>query len=361
MFRGCQLWLRTQTTSSVREAVRSVLAVPTSSAAKTAKSPTIAAPNTSDSERHMETCRHMRDNPCRPTPGSHSELESLKALIKVDLTLHLFPNLAALETSLDSLLKIYHGKSEILSGVYRAISDLIPVIYVRLHRDKEAYEFVYNHTYKHVFKNDDWDAEQTDSPDQDDDQYEDEPPVFDRPCSLDDVDEAAALGHQVLLTLMAIKVLHYLKEMQHASIALVGTTVLPQEIVNLICERLGPDLRAGPFGFSFYKATGDPVWRGEKISELKRLITRFVNEAAFTNTRIWWCMLAAEEHMARSAFGQYGLARPHWDEEWNAGIVVARHYQAWMETPGAFDTLREAVAEATILKSRQILDQVTWR
>lgn len=153
------------------------------------------------------------------------------------------------------------------------------------------------------------------------------------------------LGHQVLLTLLAIKALRYIQDIENISIAFRG--ILPQEIIDNICEFPGTDFLGPMPGFDFIKATGDASWRQNKIREMRRTVMKCVYEAGRTNRHIWRVMLDTERLAARQQFGQFNkqAARPRaagWDIKELAELVAIRQYQVWMETPGSYDILRSA-------------------
>lgn len=298
----------------------------------------------------MEKCRHIRRYCFRPpTTGEDSEtygsnLRDLCTFKKVELTLHLVPSIAAVEASLSILLEMYTRGDKLWLGIRRAVSDLIPILYVRLHQDKEAYEFIYRHTNGPFSQDEDDDSESEDEGVGHHAAIEEHHSENQRPRNLEEVYDAATPGHKVLLTLMGIKVLQYLKDIQDASIALKKeVTKLPQEMINLICEKQGAGSSAGPFGFSFNRATKEPAWRCEKISETQKLITKFLRGAARGSRSVWPSLLAVERHFTRRRFGHYEYADTLWDDTLMAEFVVTRHYQVWMETPGSFAVLRQAM------------------
>ncbi|KAL1883260.1 hypothetical protein Daus18300_000318 [Diaporthe australafricana] len=232
-------------------------------------------------------------------------------------------------------------------AISKAISDLIPVLYVRLHQDKQAYKFICRHTSDRIFRQQEY-------------YYEsanvgvghhattEKRHANQTPLNLEQVYEAATLGHKVLLTLMGIKVLQYLKDIEHASIFLKGEfTNFPQEMIDLICEGMGAGSSTEPFGFSFIKATGEPAWRREKISEMQQLITKFVRGVMRRNGYTWMSMLNVERWLTPRRFARYLYDTCiRWDEDSTAKLLAIRQYQVWMETPGSFAVLRQAMNAA---------------
>lgn len=202
-----------------------------------------------------------------------------------------------------------------------AITDLIPVIYVRQGRDAAAYNFMYHN----------WDQEMVYQPWR---------------LSFKQLQGYTGLGHQVLLTLLAIKALQYIQDIENIAIAFRGTN-LPQEIIDMICGFPGTDVLGPISGFDFIKATGDASWRRSKIREMRRTVMKCVYEAGRTNRHIWRVMLDTERLASRQEFGQFNiLAAGHraagWDMRELADLVAIRQYQVWMETPGSYDILRSA-------------------
>lgn len=79
-----------------------------------------------------------------------------------------------------------------------------------------------------------------------------------KPCNFESVSEQAILGHQVLLKLMAIKVLQDLKDIQHTSFAFRGTPV-PQEITSPDLRESGHWLWSKPLQLQFHQGHGRRV------------------------------------------------------------------------------------------------------
>lgn len=237
--------------------------------------------------------------------------------------LHLFPNMVVTEISLQRLLRIYdRGKiPQSWKGLYVAITDLIPVIYVRQGRDAAGYDFMYHFwAKKQMFK-----------------------PL---PLSFKQLQAFAGLGHQVLMTLMAIKFLRYIQDIENISIAFRGVDI-PQEIIDNICEFPDTDCLWPISRFDFIKATGDASWRQNKIREMRKTVMKCVYEASCTNKHIWRVMLDTEKLAAREEFGQFSNRAAWnraagWDVRELAELVAIRQYQVWMETPGSYDILKSA-------------------
>jgi hypothetical protein len=142
------------------------------------------------------------------------------------------------------------------------------------------------------------------------------------------------------MTLMAIKALRYLQDIENISMAFRG--IIPQEIIDNICEFPGTDFLGPISGFDFIKATGDASWRHKKIRETRRIVRLCVFNAGSTNRHIWTSMLDTERLAARDIFGQFNVWTDGRRE--TAEMVATRQYQLWMETPGSYDILRSAMA-----------------
>lgn len=240
----------------------------------------------------------------------------------MDVTLHLFPNIAATELSVRHLRDISdrgwkYERDQVprsWKGLYVAITDLIPVLYARQGRDAAAYAFICHR--------------------------DEELPWFTMPSGFESLQMRTSLGHQVLMTLMAIKALRYLQDIENISMAFRG--IIPQEIIDNICEFPGTDFLGPISGFDFIKATGDASWRHKKIRETRRIVRLCVFNAGSTNRHIWTSMLDTERLAARDIFGQFNVWTDGRRE--TAEMVATRQYQLWMETPGSYDILRSAMA-----------------
>lgn len=251
-----------------------------------------------------------------------------KLLFKVDVTLHLFPNIDATNIWIRRLLRVYKKvhSSGIDDGPCEAMSEIIPILYVRQGRDDAACDFIYRHFFQNLIpKNDN------------------RPHA---PLCFANFQASFDLGHQVLLTLITIKALRLFKDIENVSLALRGHVA--QEIIDEISKHLGSDFLKAISGFDYLKATGNAAWRQEKILEMERVLVRCVYQASRRNRHIWSYVLDTERLSARELFGQYSS----WEVNWNtnaearAEIIAIRQYQVWMETPGSHDILRSAMAAA---------------
>lgn len=306
-----------------------------------------------------------------------------KALVVVDLMLHLFAKIEAAECSQRLLLdmrEILKERNE--SGPrLETIHEFIPVVYLRQGQDEEAYRFIYERTNDDMYVNSLFYPEKLSAKARED--FRREPArkmmieaelqrtaplivgangwvtqeiiVPPDPCKcFEEIQQHASLGHQVTLTLMAIKALRFVQSFQHLDGLLgsyAGGNCIPQEMLDRIYEYM-PDTESQflqkLFGIDTVKARLDAKWSKEKILELKMLVTKCVFEAGCTNRHIWLWMLDTDRLAARDEFGQfYPAMKDHWNSKRMAELVAVRQYQAWMETPGAFSALRTAIWSAT--------------
>lgn len=297
--------------------------------------------------------------------SNYSELNNKNMLIHVDVTLHLFATTEAVERSLRFLLGVYPndrlGYHTPESCMYLTIRDLIPVLYLRQGRDEEAYRIIYGHrdmggpgpiNAGEIII--DFNFLRGYSVTTGHGTY------FFTHQSFEQIQEKATLGHQVALTLMAIKALRCLQDIQRVSVALHGTYVrgnaIPQETIENICEFLGTksSFLESLFDIDLIKVTRDLPWRDNKTSQMRSLVRRCVYETGRTNKHIWRWMLDTERLAARNEFGQaYPVEGNAWDSQRTAEVVAVRQYQAWMETPGSFDILRNAMASAARWASKE--------
>lgn len=322
----------------------------------------------SDFSRHNETCRFIKTGQLKQTGDwkRDEELKNQNTLAKVDLTLHLFTTIEAAERSQRFLFGMRQAEIwdlEAWVGLYFTIENLIPVVYLRQGRDEKAYKFIYQHRKRCFLRpaNAAWrrsdlvpfDPLSAGS-------YSGLIPIYDLRLSFEETQEHARLGHQVVLTLMAIRALRHVEDIQRLNRGLRGTIVggkaLPQETLNNVCEHLGT--KSGflehLFGFDFIEATRDDTWRDNKISQMRALVMRCVYQTGRKNRHIWRLMLDTDRLAARSEFGQLDpRGKDAWDSQRTAEVLAIRQYQLWMETPGSFDALREAMAAAARWASKR--------
>ncbi|KAL2285721.1 hypothetical protein FJTKL_07727 [Diaporthe vaccinii] len=221
--------------------------------------------------------------------------------------------------------------------LHATIADLMPVIAVRQGRYEGAYTFIYKKTKDNVRSPSDmvtWVS------------------LADTRRSFKETHFNAKLGHKVILTLMAIKALRHIQDINNLNVALgQGVTnergrALPQEMIDLTCEHLGcTDFLENLFGFDFRKATWDASWRQRKIREMRWVVTKCVYDTARFNKHIWLQMLDTDRSGAPAEFGQFSTEVGP-DVEKRAEVVAVQQYQVWMETPGSFDILGKAMAKA---------------
>lgn len=304
-------------------------------------------------------------------------------LIMVDLRLHLFAKVEAAEYSQDLLLEMH----EILMERHEwgrhleTIRDFIPAVYLRQGQDEEAYSFIYERTKGNMRVNSFLYPAKLSGEAMEAFRREParklklcaelwrrapfvvgangrvtqtimEPPDVCR--SFEEIQQHASLGHQVALTLMAIKALRFVQSFRHLDGlrgSYAGGNCIPQEILDRIYEFM-PDTESlylqKLFGIDTVRARRDAKWSKEKILEMKMLVTKCVFEAGCTNKHIWRWMLDTDRLAARNEFGQfYKTMKDNWASERRAEVVAVRQYQAWMETPGAFSALRTAIWSAT--------------
>lgn len=302
----------------------------------------------------------LLDTRCRHAQNRHT-------FYKVDIMLHLFPNIAAVEISRRCLFTMHRQRSHALEHVcdgdrwnylwehlYTAIADLIPVIDVRLGRDEEAYRFIYqeaqnSYPWNFGLRDPSFTAQTVNA-------------LWKKHRSFEEMHYRTGLGHQVVLTLLAIKALRLVQDVQNISISgligkSVGGKVIPQEMIDNICKYLGTDFLANLFGIDLRKATSDATWTRNKIWEMKWVVTKSVYNTARSNKHIWRLMLDTDRFEARSEFGQFST-ETGWDAERMAEVVAVRQYQTWMETPGSFDILRTAMAAAASWASAKY--EICW-
>lgn len=264
--------------------------------------------------------------------------------------LHLFPNIAATGLSLRLLDRIHNrGPARILfrrgrspspdkasERLHATIADLMPVIAVREGRYEGAYRFIYKKTKGKVRSPSDMVPGQ----------------IAEARRSFKEIHLNASLGHKAILTLMAIKALRHVQDINNLNVAL-GQDVtnergkaLPQEIIDLACEHLGStDFLENLFGFDFRRATSNTSWRQSKIREMRWVVTKCVYETARSNKHIWLQMLDTDRSAAPAEFGQFST-EVGLDVVKTAEVVAVRQYQVWTETPGSFDILSKAMAKA---------------
>lgn len=316
-----------------------------------------------DLERHSLTCRFMELG--RFKKVHDSDLNNKNMLIHVDVTLHLFATTEAVERSQRFLLGVHQnywvGYHTPERGIYLTIRDFIPVLYLRQGRDEEAYKIIYRH--RNMGGHDPTNTREIRAglnvlgrfpgPTG----YGD---YFFLHQSFEQIQDKAPLGHQVALTLMAIKALRCLQDIQRVSVALRGTYVrgnaIPQETIENICEFLGTksSFLESLFDIDLIKVTREISWRNNKTSQMRALVRRCVYETGRTNRHIWRWMLDTDRLAARNEFGQvYPVEGNAWDSQRIAEVVAVRQYQVWMETPGSFDILRKAMASAARWTSKE--------
>lgn len=288
--------------------------------------------------RHNEKCCLAVNNWFPKPPCKHGLTRQYdddeNSLFKVEVTLHLFPTIDATNLSVRRLLRIYKRVKSSLppDGPYRAMSQIIPILYVRQGRDEDAYDFIYD--------------------------PEDGIPKKDylvySPQFFANHQSTLDLGHQVLLTLITIKALRQLKDIRNLSRALGGH--IPQEIIDEISKNLVTDSIKSISRFDYLKATGNAVWRQQKIREIEKVLMRLVGQVSRTNEHVWEFMLDTERLSARDTFGQFSSLELSWNitAKARAEMVAIRQYQVWMETPGSHDILRSAMAaEKAAVKARR--------
>lgn len=269
------------------------------------------------------------------------DLNNKNMLIHVDVTLHLFATTEAVERSQRFLLGVHQnyrlGNYTPERGIYLTTRDLRPVLYLRQGRDEEAYRIIYRYSKMEGHGN-----------------------YFFTHRSFEQIQEKATLGHQVALTLMAIKALRCLQDIQRVSVALRGTYVggnaIAQETIENICEFLGTKsgFLEDLFDINIIKVSRKMSWRNNKTSQMRALVRRCVYETGRTNKHIWRLMLDTDRLAARNEFGQvYPVEGNAWESERIAEVVAVRQYQVWMETPGSFDILRKAMASAARWTSKE--------
>lgn len=265
--------------------------------------------------------------------------------------LHLFPNIAATGLSLRLLTRIHHrgpvmielrrardrSPDKASERLHATIADLMPVIAVRQGRYEGAYRFIYKKTKDNVRSPSDLVPGVT---------------LAEARRSFKEIHLNASLGHKVILTLIAIKALRHVQDMNNLNVAFgqggknARGRALPQEIIDLMCEHLGStDFLENFFGFDFRKATSDASWRQSKIREMRWVVTKCVYDTARSNKHIWLQMLDTDRSAAPAEFGQFST-KEGWDVEKMAEMVAVRQYQVWTETPGSFNILRKAMAKA---------------
>lgn len=327
--------------------------------------------NAPDLERHTKKCRYMGGTDWLlqvPTTDLWTiQEQNHHTLFKVDIMLHLFPNTAAAEMSQRFLLRVHRRGShrhiqwgfKPWQGLYVAIADLIPVIDVRRGRDEEAYRFIYQVTqssapwldiarrkfgYHRDFTSDEAHA------------------IMNRHRSFEVIQKHSSLGHQVVLTLLAIKALRMVQDLPNISMSgllgiCVGGRSIPQEIMDNIYKYLGTDFLADLFGINPRTAASDATWTRNKIWEMQWVVTKCVYETARSNKHIWRLMLDTDRLEARGEFGQFST-EAGWDVEKMAEVVAVRQYQVWMETPRSFGILRRAMAAAARWASAK--EEICW-
>ncbi|KAG6357763.1 hypothetical protein INS49_013642 [Diaporthe citri] len=236
-----------------------------------------------------------------------------------------------------------HSAEKASERLHATVADLIPVIDVRQGQYEAAYRFIYGKTKHRVRRpNDQVPAVR----------------LAEARRSFREIHLNASLGHQVILTLMAIRALRHVQDIMNLNVAFGqrGTNergrALPQEIIDLVCEHLGSVFLENLFGFDLSKATSYASWRRSKIREMQWVVTKCVYDTARSNKHIWLQMLDTDRSAAPGKFGQFST-KEGWDVEKMAGVVAVRQYQVWMETPGSFDILRKAMAKAARWGSEQ--------
>lgn len=304
-------------------------------------------------------------------------------LVMVDLMLHLFANIEAAEYSQRLLLDMHEilMERDDWGRPLETIREFIPIVYLRQGQDEEAYSFIYERTKEDMHVNSFLYPAKLSRKAMEDFRREPsrklkicaelrrrtpfvvgangwatqtiiEPPD---PCKcFEEIQQHASLGHQVALTLMAIKALRFVQSFRHLDGlrgSYAGGNCIPQEVLDRIYDFM-PDTESlflhKLFGIDTVKARWDAKWGKEKILEMKMLVTKCVFEAGCTNKHIWRWMLDTDRLAARDEFGQYyPSVKDDWDLERRAEVVAVRQYQAWMETPGAFSALRTAIWSAT--------------
>lgn len=283
----------------------------------------------------------------RLPPNLQHENECIM-LSRVDIMLHLFPNIAATEWSQRQLVRIHNrgpdmtyvkgvglGPDKASERLHATIADLMPVIDVRQGRDEAAYMSIYRKTQDKVHSPNDWGPGVRHAGER---------------LSFEEIHGHASLGHQVVLTLMAIKALRQLHDIKNLSIGLHGRNksgkAIPQEIIDLMYEHLGSNEFLGNFfGFDFKRTTSDALWRENRIRAMRRVVTKCVFETGRVNKHMWLQMLDTDKAAAPGEFGQFSLEEG-WDVVKMAEVVAVRQHQLWMETPGSFGILRKAMAHA---------------
>ncbi|KAF7555376.1 hypothetical protein G7Z17_g2258 [Cylindrodendrum hubeiense] len=226
----------------------------------------------------------------------------------------------AVKTSLDHLLDMKRFYS-------RDGMDLeypIPALYIRLHRDQEAYDFSKMHAIitkklEYAYHNTGLSSLHVKDAD-----------VFESPNGLWANDEKwIDFRYAVAVTLVKLRILFDLQAIQNAIRAFTG--VFPPEIIDLIrLQLVGSVIESRPKVLH-----GSIDETASLIKTIKKQLRDLFKSIAKSNRHFWPLFL---EDAPTAALTRPVSSTPGSMEE--AKLILAYNYAAWAETPGAIDVIR---------------------
>ncbi|KAK9350208.1 hypothetical protein V1523DRAFT_355784 [Lipomyces doorenjongii] len=246
-------------------------------------------------------------------------MQSRYALVETLLKVKTRP---AVQSALDHIM----GMLRLCRGDNQGVRDVVPALLLRLGKDQECYDFLKWWVTTGQERDYDWgdmDLGYLDVKDAD---------VF------EDVDlytrEHYSLSHAVSVTLIKIRILHDLRNLQGSTV--VGETALfPQEILDNIRGKLVSTIVAGN------KEVMDGKDQGPAIERLESQVAQLYKAVKKSNKHFWPALIRPGNNL---------MARPHYyshgtPEEMR--LVLQYSYDSWIETPGAIDLIREQMDSVT--------------
>ncbi|KAK9357141.1 hypothetical protein V1504DRAFT_494618 [Lipomyces starkeyi] len=227
----------------------------------------------------------------------------------------------------ESLLKVKTRPAvQSASTISWGVRDVVPALFLRLGKDQECYDFLKWWATTGEERDYDWgdmDLGYLDVKDAD---------VF------ENVDlytrEHYSLSHAVSVTLIKIRILHDLRNLQGSTV--VGETApFPQEILDYIRGKLVSTIVAGK------KEIMDAKDQGPAIERLESQVAHLC-KAVMKSNKYFWPALISPGNNLKARPQTYSHGTP---EEMR--LVLQYSYDSWLETPGAINLIREQMDSGT--------------
>ncbi|KAK2599666.1 hypothetical protein N8I77_011400 [Diaporthe amygdali] len=238
-----------------------------------------------------------------------------------NMLMHFFDTIDAVQTSLDNLIDMLHLNRCDDMG----LNTIAPALYLRLGRDQECYDFL---KWWSTAENYDWDD--MDAP------YLDvkgadvfEPPEASWTSQSFWTSQPSDLSHFVCVTLIKVRILLDLQQMQNATRAFQGS--MPRELIDKV--------RGQELVSSVVASRQDIVQASaEETAELVQLVKKQVKTLFDTVSRVsptFWSLLVDPDSVPSNRPKAYSLGSME-----VAFVTLTYNYGSWKETPGSIEVIK---------------------